>query len=1133
MNSKTHIFIIVLLQVWAFNTFAQTSNYYYTKSTTYLSEDTLKKITGINYTDAYGRPLQSILLSASPSNKDIIQTYQYDALGRIIKSYLPFTSDESQNGEFEENALILQQDFYNSDFPNQNAFSQVEYDNSPYNQIIKQSSPGEDINTVNLSSDFEPAGEIDYRTVNDKNQLVNDGTYPPNSLMKYTLKDADDKQTYIYKDKSGKVILKEKANTKTRYVYDKYGQLRYVLSPEGVSRMTEKEYDKNSDLVKKYCYYYEYNEKHQLVTKQLPGKEPVYLRYDDKYRLRLTQDGNMRQDSLWMFINYDPLGRIISTGSAEIEDTDNIPDTISPLPVNGISSFFTGQFYDNYDFIEDQNLLFDTTQAYHEKFDRIRGKPTGSKVRVMTDETEIWLTSVTYYDKYGRTIQTISKNNVGGYDIVSNKYDFSGKLLISKQKHTDYTPNTKFLVYLYNYDTMGRLLKIRLSQSEDTTGAIIINEMIYNELGQVKQKKIHSENGTDFLQTEDFGYNIKGALTNINNPDSLGNDLFGMNLFYDTPPKGFNNTTYNDGKISALQWNSKNLKQTKTYTYEYDELNRLTRAVYTPENRYDVDIQYDLNGNITRLERKGQIISFVKSINGKPIKAIQYDYIDKLTYTYEGNRLTNVQDAAGEVNTQLNNDFHNLTIRADEYEYDANGNMTEDCNKGIDNITYNLLNQPVEINLGTRKTLYTYTATGMKLQTRTYENGNLKNTSEYSGAFVYENNKLTYINIPGGRIVAQTNDYQYHLTDHLGNVRVTFGKAKNGNTEIIQEDHYYPFGMRMNGLYCENTNLLNKYLYNGKEQQEQTLYYDYGFRQYDAQLGRWHVVDAMAEYYFSESPYAYVQNNPINYRDYWGLLKNPGGVFSDDVWAMIDWVWNQAKTIDDGTVTYSGEEAAQGAHVGGHWESRKTFSPKLGGWGRNSAGHLSIGAKIKRFSNPNNWTFWDTKSVWVWDDITFDKLWDNYPSSSIKHIDPKTGKDIFGEHCAINVSEALERSGVDLSSFNGTKCWNCSGSGNHIIRAQELADDISRAIKPVKLRGDNYERYVKGKTGIIFFQDYWKRKNEIGRSGDHIDLWNKNELASIGFFLTLIRGWFPEISESYLNMSDLRRSKSVWFWEIK
>lgn len=56
-------------------------------------------------------------------------------------------------------------------------------------------------------------------------------------------------------------------------------------------------------------------------------------------------------------------------------------------------------------------------------------------------------------------------------------------------------------------------------------------------------------------------------------------------------------------------------------------------------------------------------------------------------------------------------------------------------------------------------------------------------------------------------------DYVYNLKDHLGNVRVSFSKDATGNAEIVQQDHYYPFGMRMANL-SENDGNDNNYLYN-------------------------------------------------------------------------------------------------------------------------------------------------------------------------------------------------------------------------------------------------------------------------------------------------------------------------------
>ncbi|WP_425637961.1 RHS repeat-associated core domain-containing protein [Algoriphagus yeomjeoni] len=103
---------------------------------------------------------------------------------------------------------------------------------------------------------------------------------------------------------------------------------------------------------------------------------------------------------------------------------------------------------------------------------------------------------------------------------------------------------------------------------------------------------------------------------------------------------------------------------------------------------------------------------------------------------------------------------------------------------------------------------------------------------------------------------------------------------------VVQENHYYPFGMTIAGLDYSYNNHSNKFLYNGKELIEDNglQYYDYGARMYDPAIGRWGVVDPMADSYQAFSPYNYTLNNPIAFTDPNGMWVEGqnGGMFTDD-----------------------------------------------------------------------------------------------------------------------------------------------------------------------------------------------------------------------------------------------------------
>lgn len=537
-------------------------------------------IENVGYVDGLGRPIQNVIQRAGGDRQDLVTYIEYDNLGRKPKDFLPLPT-QTNGGSFQTLSPATINGYYYGKFPDDgsggtiNAYSETVLEESPLARKLESGAPGDDWKVTNghtikydymtnsagfsgvysFSVSFSDAKKEEPYLVYDGSFITNDELYVKQIKDEnWTISDGIYGITYEYVNKKGQVVLKRssvydavKASTQdpnyhdTYYVYDRYGNLTYVIPPEG-SKSIVVGGALNSTALDDFGYKYNYDVKNRLIEKRIPGKGWEYIVYNKLDQPILTQDKELRLGNQWLFTRYDAHGRVVYTGITGINDTrENLQsgadshlyqyeqrsasnqvnadqiyytDQAYPSIDNPTTQVFTINYYDSY--IHYSTPVTNPTVVLGQNAaSNTQGLPTVSKVRVLG--TTKWITTLSAYDDLGRVIYVDSYNELfDSRDYTKSLLDFTGKVVESESFHG--IPNNTSIVSkdYFHYDHAGRLLSHK--QQIGNEPVQLIAENIYDDLGQLVRKNVGGQTFVDgYTDLSKVNVTYDGTITSDSN----------------------------------------------------------------------------------------------------------------------------------------------------------------------------------------------------------------------------------------------------------------------------------------------------------------------------------------------------------------------------------------------------------------------------------------------------------------------------------------------------------------------------------------------------------------------------------------------------------------------------------------
>ncbi|MDD2273238.1 MAG: DUF6531 domain-containing protein [Desulfuromonadaceae bacterium] len=793
--------------------------------------------------------------------------YEYDQNGNRIKEIIASgTTDESVTtytyGRYKE--LVTTTSY--------GAITTYEYDDA--GNLNRITDPNDNITTMT----YDGAGNLTSRTV----PLIGTTTYAGHDWKGNPKAITDPNQTVTTNtyDTAGRILTTTTDNAATTYTYVTTGGTSCTSCSAGGNG--------------------------KIASITLPEGNRIYYNYDTNGNLATISD----QDGNYIQYSYDGKGNKIKeeikdasgtlhkTQSHQYDILNRLNKTINPdqgetthsydkrgnrVNLTNPNANSTGYSYDQV------NRLIKVTQPGN-----ITTGYTYDKRNNLTSVTDANGNTTSYeYDKQNRLIKTTSPDT----GITTYSYDKNGNL----KTKTD----AKQVTATYTYDATNRLTKIefpdpidnvtyaydtcpngkgRLCTMIDLSGSTTYE---YTTKGQIK-KETRTIDSSTFIT--EYGYDKNGNITTMKYPSGR---IITYTYANDRVTGILNNGTAIASSISYKPFGGPSamtfgngIQQTNNYDLQY----RLTSLA--AQGVQDLAYGFDRNGNIT---------SITDNLDATKTKSYGYDPLDRLTnaigpwgslvYSYDGvgNRKTeNHNEITTNYGYKVNS---NQLVSASgqknfSFGFDQNGNTNLENNKSYiynqnrrlitvieETTTHNEHGEDVPVS--TINGEYVYNGNGLRVK-KTARGQKTYFVFALQGKLIMESGvtNAEYVFLNGGAFAKLEGQTLYYIhADHLG----TPQKMTDSQNQIIWEISEMPFGetIGITGAATNNFRFPGQY-YDNDLKMNYNMY-----RYYNYNSGRYIESERLLKKYLVFDMYPYALNNPLKYKDFWGLdgSREYGGGF--------------------------------------------------------------------------------------------------------------------------------------------------------------------------------------------------------------------------------------------------------------